>query len=781
MPDASARYLPPLVLIIASLAVQDRGRSEEDATMSEIIVTAQKHSERLLDVPMSVSAISGSALDDHGVSAVGDLEKFVPSLSYTQTLYGAPILTIRGMGFFDESVGASPAVTVYVDQSPIPFSRETEGVALDIERVEVMEGPQGTLFGQNSTGGAINYIAAKPTSHFAAGADLGYGRFDDVNAQGFVSGPLSNTVAARLAVATEERGPWQQSVSRDVQLGRKDFQTARLLVDWTPSDALKLEFSASGWRDGSDTQANQFQRYDPSALNGYGGTPNYPNIAANLRATPPAPANDRAADWAPGFDFTRNDNFYHLSLRGDWAIDGQTTLTSLSSYSHLKLHSPVDADGTQYPILLITLEGRAETYAQELRLDGHWGEHLRWMAGGNYQHDDVPDRQGVANQGSNSGVGPVRFDVFSNHAHQRIETKAGFGGADYDLLDTLTLQTSARYTTQDRSLDGCLVDGDGGLASAFGYLSTIINGDPHFPAAGDPSYIPKGGCTTFDSTTNLPVKNVHRVLDETNTSWRAALSWKPVTDFAVYGSITRGYKGGSFGTIAFVRSDEADPIKQESVTAFELGSKAELLQRKLELSGSAFLMNYTNKQLVGYISDSFFGSLPGLVSIPKSRVTGAEASLAARPVDGLKLSAGVTYLHTEVLSDFGTLGPLATSGSSDVKGEPFPSTPKWTAVADAEYRFNPVAGWSPYAGISTHYRDKAPSTFAEPPEFEVKAYTLLDARLGIENEDRSWRFELWGSNITNVYYWRHVDHQLDTVTRVPGMPATYGATLSARF
>jgi outer membrane receptor protein involved in Fe transport len=756
----------------------------ETAEIQEVIVTAQKRNERLLDVPLSITAVTGDALAKAGVKSVGDLQKVAPSLAFTQSPYGAPIYTIRGIGFFDEAVGISPTVSVYIDQVPIPFSRATEGASLDLERVEVLAGPQGTLFGQNSTGGAINYIAAKPTDTFKAGADLSYGRFNDLDLSGFVSGPVSETVRARLAVRHESRDGWQQSTSRDDSLGHVNFSSARLLVDWEPTDTLRLEFGASGWINKSDSQASQFIGYQASAADGgFPGSVAFPNLQRDLIAMPPAPNKARAADWNPNQSFRRDDSFYQLSLRGDLQLSEDITLTSISAYSKLEVSAPSDVDGTQFPVLGIRVESWTGTFSQELRLAGSAGgdDRLRWMVGGNYQHDRISDIQIVYNQGSNSGVGPFRYTDFMNDsAHQKMRAAAVFGSVDYKLTDTLTAQASARYTDTKRTLDGCLRDGDGGLAQGFGFLSTIFNGNPHVPGPTEPSFIPQFGCVTLDPVTNFPVDNVHRELKEDNLSWRVGLSWKPDETTMVYANVTRGYKAGSFGTIPAVRPAQYDAVPQEELTAYELGAKSSLLDRKLEVTGALFWYDYKAKQLLAYIEDDFFGSLPGLVSVPSSRAKGAEFSLVARPVTGLTLSAAGTYVDTEVRSDFITLPPVGLT-FFNAKGQPFPNTPKWSFVADADYHFPVAENWRGFVGANLTYKDKTNSTFGGGRQFQTPDYTLIDARLGAEREDGSLRVTAWVRNLTGKYYWTHVDHVLDTIDRVAGMPRTYGVTVSSRF
>ena len=776
---ALAQNDPPASRPLPPGAADSTAIAASNSSLEEIVVTAEKRSERLSDVPLSITAVTGAELARKGVNSVGDLEKVVPGFVYTQSPYGAPIYSIRGIGFFSESVGIAPTVSVYVDEVPIAFTRATEGASLDLERVEVLKGPQGTLFGQNSTGGAVNYIAAKPTDTLQAGGEVTYGRFNEVDIESFVSGPIAPAVTARFAFQTNQRDGWQYSTSDHSSLGVQDFTTARLLLDWKPVDELTYEFNLNGWKDKSDSQANQFQSYSSSAPGntGYPGSVAYPNIEATLLARPPAPANDRAADWNPG-NYRRDDDFYQGSARGDLAIAGAVTLTSITEISKLLVHSPSDVDGTDLPVFAFNLDAFTESYSQEFRLSSIADNSLRWIVGANYEYDKVSDRNFLDDQGSNSGVGPFRFTMFENDAgNQHIRTSAGFGGLDWHVTHTLTAQASARYTKQDHDLTGCLrsVPG-GGLDTAFGFLSTLLNGDPHVPAPGEPSYIAPTGCATLNAVTNLP-GSVSKSLDESNVSWRAGLSWKPDANSLVYGNITRGFKGGAFETIPAIRPAQMDSVPQEEITAYELGARGRLFSGAIDLSGAVFHYDYKDKQLLGYISDDFFGNLPGLVSVPKSRVDGVEASLVFRPLTDWYVSLGGTYLDTSVRSDFYTVGPIATSGTINVKGEAFPDTPKLSALLDTEYRFPLLSNWEGFVGGNATYHGRNTSTFAAPSEFDIDGYTLLDARLGMARADGKLRIQLWGKNITDKYYWTHVDHVLDTITRVTGMPATFGISV----
>ncbi len=209
--------------------------------LGEIIVTAEKRDERLRDVPLSVTAATGDQLSLLGINSAADLEKIVPGFTYRQSQNGTPVFAIRGIGFYSEQAAVAPTVTIYQDQIPLPYARMAEGVPMDVERVEVLKGPQGTLFGQNSTAGAVNYVAAKPKDSFASGVDLTFGRFNEVDAGGYVTGPLTEGVDARLALRHEHRDDWQvNSINPDKTIGTHDLTIGRLLFDIKPTDKLKI-------------------------------------------------------------------------------------------------------------------------------------------------------------------------------------------------------------------------------------------------------------------------------------------------------------------------------------------------------------------------------------------------------------------------------------------------------------------------------------------------------------------------------------------------------------
>ena len=754
---------------VAAPAQADAG-SPNVPQVAEIIVTAQKRQERLSDVPLTITAVTGSQLARQGITSPDDLQRVVPGFTFTQSSFGTPVYTLRGVGFYDTSIGSSPAVAVYVDQVPVPYSAEARGAALDLERVEVLNGPQGTLFGQNTTGGAINYIAAKPTSSFNAGLDVDYGRFNQVDAGGFVSGSIAPDVTVRLAGRTENRDGWQEEYAANEKpgetagaLGSRRFNEGRLLIDWNASDRLSVEVNLNGWHDGSDTQAQQFLEFAPaSAQNAF----NVKTYAAfqGLTATP---QNDRLAGWTPGHDYGRDDYFYQGSLRADYALNEHVKLTSITAYSGYQENSLVDEDGTEVLDQQTLRHANIHSVSEEARAALTWGP-ARITTGVNYEYDSTDDNLYNTLGATNSGVGPLRYDSLNEIDKQQVSTYAGFANLDYALTRQISIDLGGRYTTQDRNFQGCVADGgDGTLAAAFA-------GAFHVPAV-------PGGCVTLaapGSTVLPPI--ITNKLDQDNFSWRGGVNWKPTEDLLLYANITKGYKSGSFPIIPGAVAAQFTPVTQESILAYEAGFKIALDERRILLTGAIFYDDYTNKQLLGYIVEAPFGKLPTLVNIPKSTLYGAEVQATLQPIAGLRASIGLTYVNSRVDQD--PINPTDPFGHIvSFIGEPFPDTPQFQGVADIEYRFAPIAGYTAYIGGSSTSRSNATTAFGGSPILRISPYTLVDLRAGFEPYGAPWSVELWARNITNQYYVTNVIHGADAVVAYAGMPETYGVTLRYRF
>lgn len=753
----------------ASPAQGDRMLSADGG--QDIIVTAQKREQRLNDVPISITAVSGEQLSRSGITSTADLAKISPGFTYQESQYGTPVFGIRGISFFDFSTASSPAVSVSVDQVPLPLSILSSGALLDVERAEVLKGPQGTLFGQNSTGGAVNYIAAKPTKEFSAGLNATYARFNQKKLDGFASIPITNTLGIRVAMQAEDRGDHQYSVTRDDTAGQRSFWAGRVIVAWKPTDAIRFELNANGWLDNSDSTVQQFKGLFPQF------TDRKPSVEAALAAQPLPPLNNRAGDWDPGFNLKRNNRFQQIALRADIDLTSDITLTSLSSYIRFEGLIPTDNDGSSTLNIRTRSLPDFKIFNQELRLAGSLAD-IRWMIGGNYEDSKLNETLSQEYDSTNSVFAPgAFFDAFKIVNDQRVKTKAVFGSLEYEITPRLSVQGSARYTKQTRDFSGCTADpGTGVAAGGFSFLSTALrSGAPGFD--GVPTVIAPGQCVTLGDDLR-PVQNVTTDLDEDNTSWRGSISYKPTNDSLIYANVTKGYKAGSFTPGPFIRTSQITRVKQESVLAYEAGFKANIA-RAANITGAAFYYDYHDKQITGFVDVFALGILPASVNVPRSSIRGAELAVELRPLTGLRLNASGTYVDSKVDRSFVTATPLGRI--IDLKGEQLPNAPKWQFNADAEYRHDLGGDIQAFVGAAISYRSKSFALFGAEPQFAIPGYALVDLRAGADFAQGRWRAEVFGRNITNKYYLTNVSRSIDAVTAVTGMPATYGITLGFRY
>ncbi|WP_209047604.1 TonB-dependent receptor [Rhizorhabdus histidinilytica] len=727
----------------------------EQSGLQEIVVTAQKRSENINKVGISITAVGSEDLAQRGVADVSDLVKVVPGFNYTPSAYGTPVYTLRGIGFYETSLGAAPAVSIYVDEVPLPFSAMATGAALDLERVEVLKGPQGTLFGGNSTGGAINYIAAKPTPDFRAGADLTYGRFDRAEIKGYVSGPLSDTLEARLAVQYTHSGDWQRSYTREDGLGKGNVLIGRLLLKWEPSDRLTVNLNVNGWRDKTDTQAAQLvAAVSPNAA-----------VRALLDNYPDAPASNRAADWDPGKDFERNNGYWQASARIDYELGADLDLTSITAFQKINRKSLVETDGTAIETLASAVPGTSKDFSQELRLAGETGP-IRFVIGGNYAYDFIDDSLITS-----AATSSFPFDIAGAVSKQKVNTYAVFGNIDFKVTDTVTLQGGLRYTDQRRSFEGCSYDsGAGDLSAVISRFATLLSGIP--------TALPPGACITLSPTYRPGV--VFNNLNEDNVSWRAGVNWQAAPRALIYANVSKGYKNGAFPTTGATASLQLAPAKQESVLAYEAGFKLTLFDQTLQLNGAGFYYDYRGKQLRGKVIDPVLGPLNALVNVPKSRIAGAELQATWQPTEGLNINMGGTYIGSKILGNFinydalGVLGPLS--------GDPFPLTPKWQFVGDAQYEFPVGNDMNAFIGGAMNYQGRTNGGLGDLALFDMPGYTLYDARIGVKSPDDKWRASFTVQNLTDKYYSTLVNlPTADAVIRYTGRPRTWAFNLSYRY
>ena len=749
----------------APLRAQEAASPDPEASgygAMEIIVTANKREESINRVGLNIKAVGESDLRERQITSAADIAQAVPGLSYTNSANNTPVFTLRGVGFYDTSLGSYPTASVYLDQVPLPFPVLTTLTAFDLERVEVLKGPQGTLFGQNSTGGAINYIAAKPSADFEAGVEASYGRFDHFIGNAYISGPLSDTLRARVAVRGARSGPWQKSYSRDDENGRTRELAGRFLLDWKPSDAMSFQLNINGWQDKSDPLAVQYLAFNEQAVSN----------TQIVRDYPRSPLTPRAADWSTDNGMFINRKFAQASLRGDIELSGGLTLTSISAYSRFNQRGAMDQDGMNLQdIDLRAFAGRIRSLTQELRIANDPANRVRFIVGGNYSRDKVYYIENLVYDDS-SAFYNYGITTSENYSDQKMRNLAAFGNVEFDLTDQLTVKGGIRYTDARRSATICNRDGGDGLtAGLFTFFSRLLSGDPNRPALGPTD------CFVLDENFFNGPEFVSE-LNEDNVSWRAGVDFKPSSDLLFYANVSKGYKAGTFGNINASSTAQFVPAVQESILNYEGGFKAQFADRRASLNGAIFYMDYRNKQLRSKLIDSTFGILDAIINIPKSHLQGFELELQARPTDGLSFGAALTYVDSEI--DRYT-GVNAGGVQADFAGTRVPFTPKWQVATNMRADIPLSSGLNLFGGMQLTYRSATNAIVGETPLYRIDDYALLDLQIGVEEPDGGWKATLWGKNITNTYYWTNVVAGQDTVVRYAAKPATYGVTLGYRF
>ena len=810
---------PPVVNTAQAQAAGNGG-------IGEIIVTANKRSESINKVGMPIKALSAETLEQQHVTTLADLASAVPGLTFTETEYGTPVYTLRGIGFYDTSLASYPDVSVYLDQAPLPLPVQTELTLFDIQRVEVLEGPQGTLFGNNATGGAINYIANKPTPNFDAGADLTYGSYNTFQADGFVSGPITDKLRGRFAFSTTEGDGWQHSDARALPAGlvldnvqgnlqsnvpnntqagdingAQDKAAIRFILDWTPTDDLNVEFNLNGWHDGSQPQQPQVIRMQPN-----GGPQAGQNFGSAAQETPgflafvpfanePIISGQDAsvADWPGGALAPRADNsLIQSTLRVDYDLTDTIKLTSITDYVNYSRNQRDEGSGSQWLDADVTQSrGYANSFSQELRAAGGGDGPYRWIGGLNYAYDTVFERDSLTfSQGTGGrdfGNAPDSFPVLSGlntvggiptvgsafDSRQNMSNYAVFANGEYDFLSQFTAKAGVRFTQANRSDNACTTydrgPGDPGSPSEItNFLFQVFEGKTPGPDQ----------CFLLTQGTGVPLSRYENRLDQSNVSWHGGLDWKPADNILAYANVSRGFKAGSFPTLPGTSTLSQEPVQQEYVTDYEVGAKTQLFDRHLSFNATGFYYDYKDKQLKGRLHDAIFGTLNALVNIPASSVYGAELDIHARPIAGLDIGAQATYLDATIdkFTGFNAAGIASNYDHTQV-----PYTPKWALSGTVNYEHPINDRLVGFAGAQVNYRSSTTTAIGSPEFYGMPAYATLDLQAGVETSDYKWRFFLWGKNVTNSFYLTNVVEAEDAVIRYTGMPATFGATISYRY
>lgn len=797
--------------------------AESTGGIADIVVTAQKRSQRTQDIGLSIAAFGTEQLKQANVATVQDIATLVPGFTVAKSFRGPPIYTLRGVGFNTPNMSTSSPVGIYLDEVAYPYPIMTEGLSFDLERVEVLKGPQGTLYGRNTTGGLVNLIARKPTSENSGEVKLRYGSYQSYGIDGAINGGIAPNLNGRLAFSIDKADKgWQQSVTRPGdRLGKVDKAAARLSLSWEPSDRAKFLFTGNWWRDNSDTQAAQAVAVLPKGYIAFFGhttkaqwqadavafnvppqifdqayTPTKATqanwVAQNL---PWGGSNGGGNNWTPApLDFSKHNEMLSAALRAEFDVTDSISLTSLTNYSDLRRREGTDAAGWDIENAIFAARSSLNSFSQELRLSGKT-DRLNWIGGLFYAHDNIHEND--KSWGATiSTVSLVRsFGVLSapptltpaqiediqwgfrdwqNTIDEKVTSKAIFGQAEYKASDQFNVTVGLRYTRDKTTFAGCSRDqGDNSIAASW-------NGFFNFATSIGANVSP-GGCVTYLAALNLSGPNlqgvVRKSLSEDNLSGRIGLDWHVNRNVLLYVSAARGFKSGAFPNIDANVAPQYDPAKQEELRAYEAGFKTSPM-RGMILNGAVFYYDYLEKQLFVNTPDPVYVTLNSIKNIPKSHIFGFEGDVSVPVNDDIDLHLSGTYLDAKIdeyqgFNDFGI--------ARNFKGASFPFTPKVQLSGSATYNFKLSEKLNGRFSLSARYSSNARGDLEGDKLFKIDSYTLFDGSLNIANTDDGYDLDVFVKNIGNKYYWNSTQLNQDSLVRYAGMPRTWGVAVTKKF
>ncbi|WP_279244850.1 TonB-dependent receptor [Candidatus Litorirhabdus singularis] len=750
-----------LTLSALALALVPTSQAIAQLMLEEVVVTAQKRSESLQDVPIAIATMSGERIDDIGITSLQELTQYMPNVTVNAGA-GTPNLFIRGVGSgtnqgFEQSVGMY-IDGVYAGRGPLAAVPTT----MDLERVEVLKGPQGILFGKNTIAGAINVTTAKPTDEFEGMVEALYSPDHGEQQYNLVlSGPLTDGLSGRLAVRHDAMDGWWDDVTNRVEGPDRDNWYARGSLRWVASDNLEITAKYEYGDFQGEASPSVVYQSDFAGQENFAGAVPFPVISDR----------NKGAGDADNRSSTDTDVF---ALTVDWQLDF-ATFTSISAYSAYDRMSAGDTDFAATPALHRTRWEDYKQYSQELRLVSPGGETIDWIAGAYYQRNELDISRRIdaidflqsgplsvaALYSEEPGV-PSVFD-------QDGESWAVFGQGTWNATDTLRFTLGLRYNEETKDLDKVTVSD--GLQFRFGSNTFYAN--------------PRNGELTADvrqhSFTDLS-------RDEDKWTFSGAIQWDVGEDTMLYASISTGFKGGGYDEAYSGAGYEirlanpftgeptgesipgADPsileYEPEEVLSYEVGAKMRLLDGAAELNLAVFRMEYEDLQTSSLVGDVFRVGNAGeaisqgveldgrILLTERFSVGGAVAYLDAYYDDFTGATCTVPQATDPVnnpgcLREDGTNIAPGEAGGQDLKDETLLFSPDWSASLYAQYVIPLGTSMELVSGVDINYSDEFYSALDLDPNTKHDDATRINARIALASTDDTWTVALIGKNLTD--------------------------------
>ena len=724
--------------------------------LEEVIVTAQKREQSVQDVPIAMSVFTGDAMKTLGVTNASDLVNITPGFALGTQAGSNRNYFLRGVGTSDVHLTAASAVGQYFDGITLTSGFHAKAALFDMERVEILKGPQNTLFGLNTTGGAVNYISRQP--EIGAGtqgnASVKLGNNNRVEAELAVGFDVTDTLAARFALQSIKDDGAFKSISNGERYGDDDITTGRMTLLWEPTEQASLTFNVHGLK--SDNNSTSIRAMGTRSPDGSGGLcadvpmgvidfeDNTNCLSRNGGGTGEPASDPSTGDWELsaqdiGFEDLDTKGAY---LKFDYDLPW-ATLNSITSWDNLKFRNANDNDGGDTLGLQSYQQDDRDTFQQELRLISAEDQSLRWIAGVYYLEEDADSYTGLRGARGAFRNGVQIPNIQLDHTRENLGI---YLQGEYDLTDAITLTAGVRWS--DEEIEGSYLPSSPSVAGAPTTNLYFKEEVAALVAAQNP------GTPAFDANGYEIARQIAQKLANKDVGYTVKLDWKVTDSSMLYVSNSRGFKGSALDIrpvyalvpIANVVSSlEETRLDPERLDVWEIGYKGAFWDNRIQLDAAAFL--YTYEDLQQFVTAR---GIPILDNAPESEVKGFDANIAYGGGQGLFLQAGISLLDTEVTE---------AGDSAFVEGAKLGNSPdvSFNLLGSQEFYLNNGSLLTLTANVS-HTGDQVKVTATSGnsrvvDQLSADAYTLLNANVSYRfGGEQQYNLSIYGSNLTDEHF-----------------------------
>lgn len=782
--------------------------STREGLLGEVIVTAQFRQENLQETPIAITAVNAEMLEARSQTNIVDVAAQAPNVTLSaqgQHNGSGMVAFIRGVGQIDFNYALEPGVGLYIDD--VYYSTLTNSLVdlMDLERVEILRGPQGTLAGRNSIGGAIKLFSRKPTGDGGGSVSLTYGDFSRIDARATADFGITDDLAARVAIVSKNRDGYVDRVDyacthpnsgvpsfsqgRGCKLGTLGgiaYNAGRLSLRWTPSDTLDINISGDVSSDDSEPGADvlRFANIGPGGGTSFpitidDGDPATPVVNYDCRFIPYGPnscdpnrPNDPYLTYSTFMDATpptsqqpykpvvvpplRTLDQYGISANIDWTLSDQFSIKSITGWRRYESSWSQDVDGSPLNSQLLLQTLNHWQWSQELRLNGSlFDDAVDFTVGGFYFKQDgtLAARVNLTYAGIDFLHGPD--ETPSN-------SKAAFAHGTWHVSDALNLSVGIRYSEDEKE-----------------YTYFRRNPDGSIPQPCTPDAFPFG----LDQPPNCVLAGLYNISDKfegNRTDWRVALDYKWTDTFMTYAQVSTGYKGGGVNPRPFFgpSTPEINQLKAfnpETITTYEVGMKTDLFSRTMRLNAAAFYNEYEDIILTSSACPISPCLQPN--NIGEAEVKGVEFEAEIHPTDHWMIDASVSYLDFEYKETNAALTGVTLNMIT-------PYTPEFKASGGIQYSVDIGDAGTFRARVDASYQSKMFGLAINAPENRIPDYHLVNARLSWRTGDDLWESSFEVTNLTDeVYYYSANDEYASagTTSYGIGMPRAWAVTIKRNF